>query len=169
MVSKSHAPKKASSSRKPPTAKAATAKAARATSARAATAKASTAKTPAVKATGIKTKAPVKEKASALAARTSNVKAKTKKAAASAPKTPIITSQEPAPYHFRTPLPTGFDTKMLENEAEGAKGERKTKIRVMASLYSGHDYGQAADENHVPLGSVYLWLADFRRGGLAAL
>ncbi|MBY3150904.1 helix-turn-helix domain-containing protein [Rhizobium laguerreae] len=72
-------------------------------------------------------------------------------------------------YHFLTPLPNGFHTKLLESKAEEATGERKIKLRVMASLYSGHDYGQAAKENQVPLGDVYLWLADFRRGGLAAL
>jgi hypothetical protein len=77
--------------------------------------------------------------------------------------------KNPTAYHFHVPLPNGFHTKLLETKAEQATGERATKLRVMASLYSGHDYSQAAMENKVPIGSVYLWLADFRKGGLAAL
>ncbi|MDW9478690.1 hypothetical protein GOB57_08230 [Sinorhizobium meliloti] len=147
MVSKSHAPKKASPSAKAPRTKA-----------------------PATAAAGIKTKAPVKAKASALAARTSKAKAHTTQAqSASAPKTPKITPKEPKAYHFHSPLPSGYGAKLFETKAEQATGERKTKLRVMASLYSGHDYSQAAAENNVPLGNVYLWLADFRRGGLSAL
>ncbi|MCV9963847.1 helix-turn-helix domain containing protein [Pararhizobium sp. BT-229] len=93
----------------------------------------------------------------------------TKAQSASTPKTLTTAQTEPKAYHFLTPLPKGFHTKLLESKAEQATGERKTKLRVMASLYSGHDYSKAAEENHVPLGNVYLWLADFRRGGLAAL
>lgn len=149
MVSKSHTPKKASPSTK-----------------------ATRTKAPATVAAGIKTKAPVKAKASALKARTSKVKDSTTQAqSASAPKTPATHKGTKAHsgYHFLNPLPNGYGANMFIAKAEQATGERKTKLRVMASLYSGHDYSQAAAENHVPLGNVYLWLADFRKGGLSAL
>jgi hypothetical protein len=129
-------------------------------------------KAPATKAAAIKTKAPVTAKASALADKTSKVKTSATRAkAASAPKTPPAGKEAKAQssYQFLNPLPDGFGAKLLTTKANETTGERATKLRVMASLYSGHDYSQAAQENHVPLGNVYLWLADFRKGGLAAL
>lgn len=104
----------------------------------------------------LKTKAPVKGKTKPV----SELKM---------PKSSSKPAKNPDAYHFLNPLPNGFHTKLLEAQAEHATGERATKLRVMASLYSGHDYNQAAEENKVPLANVYLWLADFRKGGLAAL
>lgn len=72
-------------------------------------------------------------------------------------------------YKFLKPLPNGFHTKLFHDQAAKATGERKTKLMVMATLYSGFDYAEAANQNNVGLGDVYLWLSEFRRGGLAAL
>lgn len=121
--------------------------------------------TPKAKALGkkvasLKTKAPAQTK----------IQMKSASGSTAAPKTPPSQAPQDKPhYHFLVPLPKGFHTKLLESKADQATGERKTKLKVMASLYSGHDYSEAADENKVPLGNVYLWLADFRKGGLAAL
>ncbi|MCS4089922.1 helix-turn-helix domain-containing protein [Rhizobium sp. BK176] len=120
------------------------------------TKKAPASKSKSTAAAKIKTKAPVKAKMKSV----SELKM---------PKASSKPAKNPSAYHFHVPLPNGFHTKLLETQAEHATGERAIKLRVMASLYSGHDYNQAAEENKVPLGNVYLWLADFRKGGLAAL
>jgi hypothetical protein len=98
-----------------------------------------------------------------------NIQTKTTDNSKSRQKTPPPQATQVPKHNFLVPLPKGFHTKLLEGKAEEANGERKIKLKVMASLYSGHDYSQAAEANNVPLGNVYLWLADFRRGGLAAL
>lgn len=77
-------------------------------------------------------------------------------------------STEPAAKIF-LPLPAEYSEGILLEAAGHSDRARGIRIRVIASLYAGLDHAAAARANKVGLGDVYLWLAAFRKDGLAGL
>lgn len=79
------------------------------------------------------------------------------------------TTEAAHPAKTLSPLPEGYSEQSLLDASRDSEAQRALKLKVIASLYGGSDPAAAASAHKVNLGKVYLWLAEFRQGGIDAL